>query len=176
MVVPPFDLIKLIEVGKCCCYCGDTLKVYDKGRLKDKDVHDISDEKHARFMSGLDCADCSCKWCSQSCRKQDFSHSMLHHQPTNKAMTNQLTNSRGEKLILLYDRWVSFRKRILEQNLEWVYCGLYVALQLFHNPELKDGFMGLRQVSREDQMDFLGPDTDYFTLYEDLAGCFKNFK
>ncbi|KAG7699727.1 hypothetical protein KL951_001444 [Ogataea haglerorum] len=175
-LIPPFDLVKLVEVGKCCSYCGETLKIYDKGRLRDKEAHDVSDQKHMRFMSGLDCGDCSSRWCSQNCRKLDFCHSFLNHQPTNKGMTNQITNSRGEKLVLLYDRWVSFKKAIHEKSLELAHCGLYVTLQLFYYPELREGYMSMRNVVAEQRDEFLGREIDFTTLYEEMTACFKDFK
>ncbi|GME78037.1 unnamed protein product [Ambrosiozyma monospora] len=185
ILVPNFELLKLIKLGKCCSYCGDVLKVYDQGRMRDKDI-DIDDsdnspsrhhthnhgkngrkngnsgsngqggrsksgnrstneqQKHNRFLSGLDCDECESCWCSQECKDLDFRHELMFHRPTNKSMCHRFPvlagpsseSGRSNGLNFSYEGWCKMFDFIKSNQLDLIYYGVMVMLHLIHDQAL----------------------------------------
>ncbi|ODV88066.1 hypothetical protein CANARDRAFT_5371 [[Candida] arabinofermentans NRRL YB-2248] len=158
-----FEIIKLIDLGKCCCRCGDVLKIYDRGIFKDsglehpnnkeKDVvvhSNLTDEKLARYMSGLDCSACELRWCSDQCKRLDFRHGLLNHMPMNASMTNNINSSDHDKISLKFALWKNFKKLLMDENREDIYYTFCIILELYYYKPLVKQYENLRRLEGDE--------------------------
>ncbi|CDF91662.1 related to Potential protein lysine methyltransferase SET5 [Zygosaccharomyces bailii ISA1307] len=63
VVVPPMEKLLLMQTGKACSLCGNS----------------VNHTAHSILMNGLDCGECQAIWCSKNCKKGDITHSSLKH-------------------------------------------------------------------------------------------------
>ncbi|VEU20101.1 DEKNAAC101060 [Brettanomyces naardenensis] len=195
ILLPEFELLNLMELGKCCAYCGCVLKVDDLGRMRDKKPTkkppSSKDSKLSRYLKGLDCDECPLRWCSDECKDADTMHSLLHHRPENKSGTHQFVDSsQKQKDSFNYSKWVELRKYILGNNLEICYYGVMAILRIYYDPSIKEPYEGLRTLrdATDDQIvEFLTEECEYDDDNEDddltlemlhechslLQSCFK---
>lgn len=89
ILIPNHSLKSLIKSGRACSKCGEVIKAYDSGIIKDIKKN-LDGLKHERFLKGLDCDQCNIKWCCSKCKELDIWHDCLNHRPINKSNTNQI--------------------------------------------------------------------------------------
>ncbi|QPG74566.1 hypothetical protein FOA43_001897 [Brettanomyces nanus] len=147
ILLPEYEMLNLIELGKACAYCGTVLKVDDLGKLRDDKAHVRHRSKYSkmeRFIKGLDCDRCSLRWCCQKCKDADFKHNLLHHLPDNKTGTHNFVDSASKKKdVFLYGNWTQLRSLILEDDLEICYYGIMAILQVYYDDKLMKPFESL---------------------------------
>lgn len=158
--LPNYDILKLIERGKCCAFCGSVLKIYDNGKMKDDGnkqnrEKQTSIDKHERYLNGLDCANCECRWCDKQCKDLDFKHNLLYHRPANKNVTHPFINvTKIETDTFYYDKWSKLENIINEENLELCYKGIMCILQVYYDPNLKNGYESLKCLTSTNEIDY----------------------
>jgi hypothetical protein len=191
IALPKYDILKLIERGKCCAFCGEVLKIYDNGRMKDDDNKQTRQkqttiDKHERYLNGLDCSNCEARWCAKQCKDLDFRHNLLYHRPSNKNVTHPFINvSKVEIDIFYYDIWKKLDKLILEENLELCYKTIMCILQIYYDPNLKDGYESLKCFDSEKEIDYetyllksmkITEKSKLKEICQLLNSCFKKFQ
>lgn len=185
ILLPDFELLNLVKLGKCCAYCGEVLKADDQGRMRDtkKKRRSSRDSKKDRFIAGLDCDQCPLRWCSKACKKADFKHCILHHQPENKSNTNPFLDLNGKcKDMFNYGSWTKLSELIVTRGLEICYYGVMSVLYIYHNPSLQPIYEGLRHLSDSSEKSMIRflcdschplTENDLRTCHELLIDCFK---
>lgn len=188
ILLPHFDVLKLIETGKCCSYCGEVLKLYDVGKMKD-DGNKASREKrttadkHERFINGLDCSDCEGRWCDNQCKLLDFKHNFLHHRPMNKTTSHPFLDINGDdKDTFFFDNWKKIESLIIKENNDWLYNTIMCILHLYHDPSLEATFSALPcwDAKSSDEMKRfmttkgLESEISIEEIHSMLLACFKN--
>ena len=191
ILLPNYDLINLVEKGKCCSYCGAVLKIYDKGKMKDDGnksdrEKQTAQDKHERFVNGLDCFTCEVRWCDKQCKNLDFKHNLLYHRPSNKTASHNFTSVDGsEKDTFYFDRWKKVDKMVRSNNWDLVYNTLMCILHIYYDSNLKDGFESLKCFD-SDEITVLesfimrkltnNESIDLKTVWESFSICFKHFE
>lgn len=190
ITLPHFDVLKLIERGKCCSYCGEVLKIYDNGKMiddgnKGNRQRKTSFDKHDRYINGLDCSDCEVCWCDKQCKELDFRHRILSHRPTNKSATHAFIDVDGnDKDIFYFAKWDILKKKLTGNNMEIFYNTLICILHLYYDPSLVIGFESLRCYTSNDEQ-HLEKYIDSWNIleainlkkiWEEFQNCFKNFR
>lgn len=187
IAIPSFDLLKLIERGKCCGLCGGVLKIYDNGKMKDdgnkstrqKQTHI---EKHERYINGLDCSECEVRWCDKQCKDLDFKHMLLNHRPSNKSTSHTFLDVAGnEKDIFYFDKWTKLKNLLVSENLDVVYNTFMCIIQIYYDETLVQGFESLKCVVCDDESQLelyinswnILKVIDLKTLWQSFTGCFK---
>lgn len=79
--IPPIDKLSLIQAGKVCSLCGNSLGHSD----------------HFVMMNGLDCNGCGAVWCNRNCKKTDVTHASLKHVKGKGSLTNASGWAKFEK-------------------------------------------------------------------------------
>lgn len=188
IALPAFDLLKLIERGKCCGYCGGVLKIYDNGKMKDdgnksnREKQTLVD-KHERYINGLDCSDCEVRWCDKQCKGLDFKHTILHHRPSNKSASHAFFDVNGnEKDTFFFDKWTKLKTILLNGNMDLIYNTFICILHLYYDPSLQPGFESLKCFTSDDEpqlerciKSWNMEDIDLKSIWEDFLSCFKKF-
>ncbi|KAF6006515.1 hypothetical protein HII13_004992 [Brettanomyces bruxellensis] len=153
ILLPDFELLRLIKLGKCCAYCGSVIKGDNEGRLAGTDTKPANkkaskEQKIDRFISGLDCDQCSLRWCSDVCKNADCMHNILNHRPENKSCSHQFVGAdKKKKDILLFDKWHSLWAYVAKERLELCYYGIGAILRIYYDQRLEAAFESLRCVS-----------------------------
>jgi hypothetical protein len=190
IALPNYELLKLIERGKCCGYCGEVLKLYDVGKMKDDGnkanrEKQTTADKHERFINGLDCSECEARFCDKQCKLLDFKHELLHHRPTNKTATHPFVDVDGtDKDTFFFDSWKRLEAIILAENNDWLYNSMMCILHIYHDPSLETAFMSLRcweSNTSNDTIRFLQEKSlewkvSLEVIHSLLLECFKNFE
>lgn len=189
IALPNFDLLKLIRLGKCCSYCGEVLKIYDTGKLKDDGNKQTREkqttmEKQERYLNGLDCSNCEVRWCDKQCKDLDFKHELLTHRPANKSVSHPFVDCCGnEKDTFYFDKWVKLEKLLVGENMDVYYQVFMCLLHIYHDPTLKEGYESLKCVDFEDEFEleeYLGANVKGMYILKDLWSmfleCFKTFQ
>ncbi|TID28557.1 hypothetical protein CANINC_002430 [Pichia inconspicua] len=191
ILLPNWDRLELIKRGKCCSYCGEVLKLYDNGKMKDdgkkatRQKQSIVD-KHERYVNGLDCFNCEGKWCDKQCKGLDFRHELLYHRPTNKTNSHNFTNINKEDVDLFYhNNWRTLENTLTTKGQELCYMTIMMILHTYYDPKIKNGIDALRFLkssNEEDYIRFLGFDANdtnnsfLKNTCEQFNNCFKTFK
>lgn len=190
ILLPHWDRLELIKRGKCCSYCGEVLKLYDNGKMKDDgnkaNLQKKSFiDKHERYVNGLDCSNCEGKWCDKDCKSLDFRHGLLYHRPTNKTASQNFTNTKGEEIdSFYYDNWKYLENILTTRGLDLCYMTIMTILHTYYDGEIKNGFEALRSLKSSNEKDykqFLNIDTEETdegsmeNICKLFNKCFKNF-
>lgn len=187
--LPHFDLLKLIERGKCCSYCGKVLKIYDNGKMKDDGnkanrQKQTAMDKHERYINGLDCSDCEIRWCDKQCRDLDFKHVLLNHRPSNKSATHTFIDvNNNEKDVFYFDRWTKLKNKLVETNQDLIYNTLMCILHIYYDDQLKCGYESLNCYKSTDDKELekyvkswnLADDINLNAIRQQFCSCFKNY-
>jgi len=188
ILLPDFELLRLIKIGKCCAYCGCVLKGDNEGRLAGSDTKPLNrkaskEQKIDRFISGLDCDQCSLRWCGDACKSADSLHGILNHRPENKSCSHQFVGADSRKKdVLLFDRWSSLWSFVATERLELCYYGISAILRIYYDEKLREPFESLRCLSdctEKEMIRYLCScsstlDEDKLRkCYEMLIACFK---
>ncbi|KAG0679917.1 SET domain-containing protein 5 [Pichia californica] len=190
ITLPDFEVLKLIERGKCCSYCGEVLKIYDNGKMKDDGKKgnrekQTSIDKHERYINGLDCSNCEVRWCDKQCKGLDFKHNLLFHRPSNKSATHAFMSvDYIEKDTFFFDKWSKLKNYLVENNMKIIFNSIICLLHIYYDENLKSGYESLKCYDSNDESqleifieswDILKV-TDLKSIWEDFQSCFKKFK
>lgn len=184
--LPSYEVLKLIQMGKCCSYCGEVLKIYDNGKMKDdgnrgKREKQTTVEKHERYINGLDCSNCEVRWCDKQCKELDFKHDLLYHRPSNKSSTHAFIDTNGvEKDTFYFDKWKSLETLLLKENLDLCYNTIICILHIYYDDNLLTGYESLRCLDTNDEKSYdeylESSNTDHKQIWEKFLSCFKKFE
>lgn len=120
VTIPPIDKLTLMQAGKVCTLCGNSLGHSD----------------HFIMMNGLDCNGCSAVWCNRNCKKRDTTHPFLKH-------------VKGRKQSINGSGWAKFEKFCKENVFVAAYSvGVIYASSLVDQNDVLNRFAPLAQVSQ----------------------------
>ncbi|CCD24658.1 S-adenosylmethionine-dependent methyltransferase NDAI_0D03440 [Naumovozyma dairenensis CBS 421] len=120
ITIPPMDKLGLIERGKICSHCGNTL-------------HSLS--THFIMMNGLDCDSCGTIWCSKKCKlANSHIHSILKHQKSGKKKMMNNNNVAVDS-----KAWNEFEKLCIKFNQRDIFSVgfIWATIVSMEKPDLK---------------------------------------
>lgn len=190
IALPNFDILKLLDKGHCCGYCGEVLKIYDDGKMKDDGkkknrLKQNSMEKHDRYINGLDCSDCNVKWCDSQCRRLDFRHQLLHHRPTNKTFSHPFTDINGKEIDTFYfENWNALQTELIARGLYMLYNTILCIFQVYFDSSLKETYESLLCIDSKEAQELeayikslliMDASVDIKKIWEGFNKVFKNY-
>ncbi|QLL32480.1 hypothetical protein HG536_0C06490 [Torulaspora globosa] len=120
VTIPPIEKLTLMQAGKVCSLCGNSLGHSD----------------HFIMMNGLDCNGCRSVWCNRNCKKRDLTHAALKHVKAR----NQAISGSG---------WAKFEKFCMDNVFVAAYSvGIIYASSLVGKDDILKRFAPLAQVSQ----------------------------
>lgn len=164
ILVPSHSLRLLIKNGRACAFCGDVIKAYDGGLIKDQKNKNMDALKHQRFINGLDCDQCLYKWCSLQCKQFDeATHWVLNHRPINKSNTNSFGHE-----VLNWAPWSKLEKLLCDPIKYGVFKCIMACVI---NDKIKEMYLELPHADEKFPMD-----DQWLEFHDFLNKSFKNFE